>query len=947
MEQIAEGIRLFVSSTFKDMQSERDQLVKRIFPQLRRLCEDRGRSWSEVDLRWGVTDEESTEGRAIAICFEEIDRCRPFFIALLGDRYGWVPPTLPAEFASEHPWISGFQDRSVTELEIRHAALNDPAAAGHTFFYLRTLCAPLRESEPEDRRAKLARLKEEIRGSGLPVREFPDEQALGALVLQDFRGLIDRLYPEREIPDPLWRERQLHLDFARRHSRVYVGGERYLEHLDRHVRAKTPPLVVTGEPGSGKSALLSTWVTRLIGSPSVTSSTESALSWLISRWRKPTAPAPEILAHFSGVDAAVDSWSALARNILRQLSGRLGLGLEVPGGKEALRGALVEGLHRAAARTRVVLVLDGLDQIVGTASPLDWLPRNLPPKIRLILSTTPGALSTEATARGWGGLEISPLGPEDRGELIRTTLEIYRKKLAPEYLDLLRNSPQAANPLFLHILLEELRVFGHHEALGSRIARYLTALDTPALYSQVLERLEGDFDSDRSGLVRELMIFLWAARRGLSEAEARSFLQPGDDPLPGSIWSPLYLALEGALVSHMGVLGFHHRQLRRAVEARYLSGDGARRQARLHLADRFTAEPLSPRKVEELPWQVSKTEAWPRLQAVLTDLPFFEMAWKLAPFEVQSYWTTLHDRTDLRAPEAYREVLKFPEAHRDAARAVAHLLRETGFVGQAASVYRALVDLYRRTVDHNALQESLGNLAMALRTLGDLGSALALLWEQERICRALDDRQGLARCLGNQGVLQVDVGDPRAALYLHCAEEALFHELGDEVGMGRSRGNQARVHFALGDWKRSQEGALFQEKIARDQGDLSSLQAALGNQARALKALKKSRDIQKKLHEEEEKICRSLGDREGLQASLLARANILAHEQNWDGAFELLDEQERICREIPSPSALADGLLSRAAMYENLSQTDLARRLTREAERLRAAISDGRTDAPL
>ncbi len=46
------AIRVFVSSTFRDMQAEREELVKRVFPQVRRVCEQRGVAWSEVDLRW-------------------------------------------------------------------------------------------------------------------------------------------------------------------------------------------------------------------------------------------------------------------------------------------------------------------------------------------------------------------------------------------------------------------------------------------------------------------------------------------------------------------------------------------------------------------------------------------------------------------------------------------------------------------------------------------------------------------------------------------------------------------------------------------------------------------------------------------------------------------------------------------------------------------------------
>ena len=78
-------IRVFISSTFRDMQAERDYLVKFIFPQLRKLCESRGVTWGEVDLRWGVTDEQAAEGKVLPICLEEIKRCRPYFIGLLGD----------------------------------------------------------------------------------------------------------------------------------------------------------------------------------------------------------------------------------------------------------------------------------------------------------------------------------------------------------------------------------------------------------------------------------------------------------------------------------------------------------------------------------------------------------------------------------------------------------------------------------------------------------------------------------------------------------------------------------------------------------------------------------------------------------------------------------------------------------------------------------------------
>jgi hypothetical protein len=82
---------------------ERAALHARVFPELRRLCAGLGAQFQAIDLRWGVTSEASLDQRAVGICLDEVDRClaatpRPYFVLLLGDRYGWRPPpaTVPA-----------------------------------------------------------------------------------------------------------------------------------------------------------------------------------------------------------------------------------------------------------------------------------------------------------------------------------------------------------------------------------------------------------------------------------------------------------------------------------------------------------------------------------------------------------------------------------------------------------------------------------------------------------------------------------------------------------------------------------------------------------------------------------------------------------------------------------------------------------------------------------
>jgi hypothetical protein len=98
-------VRVFISSTFRDMQAERDELAKVIFPELKRFCREREVEFVEVDLRLGVTEEQSQRGETLRLCLEEINRCRPYFIGLLGERYGWIPGELQPDEKEDYPWI--------------------------------------------------------------------------------------------------------------------------------------------------------------------------------------------------------------------------------------------------------------------------------------------------------------------------------------------------------------------------------------------------------------------------------------------------------------------------------------------------------------------------------------------------------------------------------------------------------------------------------------------------------------------------------------------------------------------------------------------------------------------------------------------------------------------------------------------------------------------------
>jgi nephrocystin-3 len=254
-------IRVFISSTFRDFMEERELLAKQVFPALNRRARERGVELVEVDLRWGVTQEQAEDGHVLEICLREIERCRPYFIGMLGDSYGSLTPQGEASY---------------TDVEIGHSLelLRDPAMEGRAFFYFRDRAwsdqkadageAGWRSDDPQDRQ-RLERLRERIRTSGYPLVEgLQNPQAIAERIEADLWALIDRLFPEEDHPDALEREARKHSDYrkARTGAGQYIGGEAYIEQLERWIEQDEQQILITGESGSGKSALIANWMER-------------------------------------------------------------------------------------------------------------------------------------------------------------------------------------------------------------------------------------------------------------------------------------------------------------------------------------------------------------------------------------------------------------------------------------------------------------------------------------------------------------------------------------------------------------------------------------------------------------------------------------------------------------------------------------------------------------
>jgi tetratricopeptide (TPR) repeat protein len=938
-------IRVFISSTFRDMQEEREELVKQVFPQLRRLCESRGVTWGEVDLRWGVPDEAKAEGKVLPLCLQEIEHCRPYFIGLLGERDGWVPEEIPESLFETQPWLREHLHQSVTALEILHGVLLDKKMEKHAFFYFRdpAYAAKYRgfTEEKPARREKLAKLKDDIRRSGFPVKEpFATPKQLGEWVLRDLTAVIETLYPIEDIPDALERAALDHEAYSASRRTVYIGRDEYIKRLNAHAAGDGPPLVISGESGGGKSALVANWT---------------------HNWSEQHKETP-VLVHFIGAAPESANWMAMLRRLLGEFQRKFEIQIEIPDQPDALRMAFANALHMVAARGRLVLVLDALNQIDDRdgAPDLVWLPPVIPANVRLVVSTLPGRSWEELKKRGCPVMTVEPLTVPEREELIFKYLKRYSKELSPGPVHRIAAAPQTGNGLYLSTLLNELRQFGRYEELDQRIGWYLQAANPVELYRKVIQRWEQDYgqpeqaDADavrgslaqriwgalhakskpaHTSVVQKSLERLWAARRGLSESELLESLGTAGSPLPRAMWSPLYLAAGDALVNRGGLLTFAHDFLREAVRDAYLPSESHEQTAHRTLAAYFEAQPQGPRQMDELPWQWQQSAEWQKLADLLAAPAFFAALWEKDQFEVKAYWTQIEAHSPLRMEQVYESVMQNPTRDADHAWRISMLLADTGKPEAALRIRAGLVDHYRAVGNRASLQGALGNQALILYARGELDGAMALLKEQERICRELGDKDGLQASLGNQAGILYSRGELDGAMALHKEEERICRELGNKAGLQASLGNQALILRARGDLDGAMALHKEEERICRELGNKDGLQASLGNQALILYS---SGDLDgaMALHKEEERICRELGNKDGLQATLGNQALILDARGELDGAMALYKEQERICRELGNKDSLQISLGNQAVILKDRGDLDGAMALHKEHERI-------------
>jgi hypothetical protein len=332
-----------------------------------------------------------------------------------------------------------------------------------------------------------------------------NDEELKTVIINALKDAIIKKYPDREKvkqydeAEKSSYEYAYNTDLEQQQLFIRLNAEGYIpraditDKLNKYVDDSSNDnyFLLTAKAGLGKTMLLTNYATEL-------------------------TKGHKVYARFCGTSDLSSEQYSLWKSIFYQAN------VIIPDTLDELRNNISELLKKMAQKGKTIIVIDAINQIYGGLDMLLWLPKTLPDGIKMIISLKEDEKSMPILQN----IELSadnhfpiPLFKEKK-KLIENFLERYFKALDEEDKDTICNLPYSNNPLFLKILLHNLRMFGAFKQLKPEIKKYG---DTPEkAFKAVLIRLEDDPAYDiinPKESVPYLFGLLSFARKGLSELE--------------------------------------------------------------------------------------------------------------------------------------------------------------------------------------------------------------------------------------------------------------------------------------------------------------------------------------------------------------------------------------------------------------------------------------------
>ena len=646
---------LFISSTFTDMMAERDVLRDFVFPELEERLQERSVHLEPIDLRWGVQtgnaqEQEQKELLVLKVCLNEIDRCKPFFIGLIGDRYGWVPPAQRMQAAeSEKGFESTLKDKSVTALEIEYGVLASTEQLQRSFFFfreplpydqmpphVRAAYSDLHHPEIDEELAKtrldnFKTLIKETVGAERVLTYKADWDGEKVSGLEDFKQqVLERLWREldeqtKELLESRaksWQdeERNYLADFIEDRTISFSGREDVIDALKSFALAEagyeTIGLCLSGESGGGKSALFAKLHKEL----------EQKDVFL--------------LAHAAGISLRSNSLTNMLTLWIEELAAHLKLDISAELQEKSSLDDFVklfsELLSRAATGKRVVILVDALNQFERSphARHVTWLPELLPANAKFIFTAITGEETDKLAKRSGMRLqELQPINRSDAEKIIDIICSRYHKRLTPKAVSILLEKKRTdgafaySNALWLTMAVDEFLLLDEDDFKRMATLKgdaeqkleqllLLTAQELPADISEMYHYVFKRSALFGEEFVNAVLSYIGISRNGLRESDLARLMESHTS----SEWEPLnFAAFRRYLRNHLvqkgelGLWDFRHVQARRSLTKTVLQKTEAVKKLHTHLAACLESlDEEDPLRLSEILWHLFKCDDKPK-----------------------------------------------------------------------------------------------------------------------------------------------------------------------------------------------------------------------------------------------------------------------------------------------------------------------------------------------
>jgi len=470
-ESLFENRSVFVSSTFRDMQGERDLIRDVVLTELADYAEKRSVDIEFVDLRWGVStsgmdSEDSKEKLILKVCLDTIDETRPFMIVLLGDRYGWTPESSLLEAAAKEKNFTIENAKSVTALEIEYALLGNRDLMRHCFFYFRD-ALPYHEMDENTRRLYndvydnpdsirlLSDLKDELKN------KFPEKVryysatwnnrtgkivsfgGLDKLIYADLKNALDyelSLRPPVSVSQRRLYEVEMFFD---KRKKGFCGRKKELSVLNDFALNQSGIMILSGESGMGKSAILS-------------------MMYDILKQHDTVFVLPFSCGLSSELSSSMDLlalWIELLSDYYLAKSGKQVYDKTENYSFNDLVNMLEQLLFECSEYTKIVLLLDAINQFGAglREQKLGYIPVALPDSLSLIVSITSTCpQKEELLARGAAIVELGLLNELEIGQIIQTGFAQRYKTVSDSVIETIVRKPNAGSPIVLSAIMQTL-----------------------------------------------------------------------------------------------------------------------------------------------------------------------------------------------------------------------------------------------------------------------------------------------------------------------------------------------------------------------------------------------------------------------------------------------------------------------------------------------------------